>query len=165
MGALYSLIPSQNHTSLTWPRRLWAGGSIAYSCDPENRLQYFDSAELHERVESVQARGEKLLVCMVYSGCGGEPAIVERRCLVFLPADAPAVQRRDLEVKRDVRRDFAVTFAPTQHLLFRFTALSHNVHRLHYDSPFSRTVEGFGGNLYHGPLAVVFLLVLLKRFC
>jgi len=153
-----------------WPRRLWAGGSIAYSRDPGNRLQFFDSAELHERVESVQARGEKLWVWferrifrVPIAAAGGGPAITERRCLVFLPADAPAVQRRDLEVKRDVRRDFAETFAPTQHLLFRFSALTHNVHRIHYDSPFSRTVEGFGGNLCHGPLAVVFLLGLLKR--
>ncbi|KAI5854938.1 mitochondrial 3-hydroxyacyl-thioester dehydratase [Tricharina praecox] len=151
---------------------MWAGGSLAFSRAPGNRLSYFDEARLQERVESVQVRGEKLFVWferrMFRAPVGaGEPALTERRCLVFLPpvGEGPPAQQqqRMLEVKGDVKRDFVETFTPTQHLLFRFSALTHNVHRIHYDEGFSRTEEGYRGNLCHGPLAVVFLLGLLKR--
>jgi 3-methylfumaryl-CoA hydratase len=48
-------------------------------------------------------------------------------------------------------------------LLFRFSALTHNAHRIHYDLPYARDVEGFPGLVVHGPLLALLLLELSRR--
>jgi len=57
-------------------------------------------------------------------------------------ADAPVVQAGDGE--------WEIPVSPT--LLFRFSALTYNAHRIHYDRDFARDVEGYPGLLTHGPL-------------
>ncbi|KAA8913164.1 hypothetical protein FN846DRAFT_772555 [Sphaerosporella brunnea] len=152
-----------------WPRRMWAGGSITYSSYPANRLQFLDVAVLKERVESVQVRDDKLFVWFERAmhrmpDSGAEPAITERRCLVFLPPREPGTRQPPPQLlKPKNTTDFCETFHPTGHLLMRFSALTFNAHRIHFDTPFSVGEEGYRANLCHGPLAVAFLLGLLKR--
>ena len=43
-------------------------------------------------------------------------------------------------------------FTPTPTILFRFSAITFNGHRIHYDAPYARDVEGYGGLVVHGPL-------------
>jgi 3-methylfumaryl-CoA hydratase len=47
----------------------------------------------------------------------------------------------------------AIEVSPT--LLFRFSALTYNAHRIHYDRDYARDVEGYSGLLTHGPLQAV----------
>jgi hydroxyacyl-ACP dehydratase HTD2-like protein with hotdog domain len=142
---------------------MWAGGSIAFSNEP---LSFFDEAVLRERVESVQVKGDRLFVWFernmfrVPEGVG-EPAVAERRCLVFFPQGNHTPATQILRPRSEP--DFCETFTPTGHLLMRFSALTFNAHRIHYDSVFSKEEEGYRNNLCHGPLAVVFLLGLLRR--
>ncbi|KAF8534867.1 hypothetical protein BDD12DRAFT_754797 [Trichophaea hybrida] len=150
-----------------WPRRMWVGGSITFCRTAPLRI--FDEAVLNERVESVQIKGSKLFVWFERTMCrlplSATPAIVERRCLVFLqPVTTTTASTVIKSLKPKEKPDFVETFVPSQHLLFRFSALTFNAHRIHYDTPFSRDVEGYlRGNLCHGPLAVAFLLGLLER--
>ncbi|KAI5803137.1 hypothetical protein EDC01DRAFT_645966 [Geopyxis carbonaria] len=161
-----------------WTRRMWAGGSVAFS--PHHRLKLFDRAALAERVESIEMKGppggqdEKMFVTFerrMWSAPGnegelamvaGEEAVVERRSLVFMKdrTAAPAVAR---VVKPPREPEFKHTFTPTQHLLFRFSALTFNAHKIHYDSMFSREQERYPGNLCHGPLALVLLLEMVRK--
>jgi 3-methylfumaryl-CoA hydratase len=63
----------------------------------------------------------------------------------LLPApsgDGPAVRHADGE--------WAINITPT--LLFRFSALTYNAHRIHYDRDYARHAEGYPGLLTHGPL-------------
>jgi 3-methylfumaryl-CoA hydratase len=48
-------------------------------------------------------------------------------------------------------------------LLFRFSALTANAHRIHYDEPYATGVEGFPGLVVHGPLLAVYLAELARR--
>jgi hydroxyacyl-ACP dehydratase HTD2-like protein with hotdog domain len=57
--------------------------------------------------------------------------------------------------------EFSVTPDPV--LLFRFSALTANAHRIHYDERYATTVEGFAGLLVHGPLLALLLLELPRR--
>ncbi|KAJ2817039.1 hypothetical protein FBU31_006363, partial [Coemansia sp. 'formosensis'] len=57
--------------------------------------------------------------------------------------------------------DFTHVIDPSEILLFRYSALSWNSHRIHYDSPYARHVEGHPGLLVHGPLTCTLLLQLL----
>ncbi len=52
---------------------------------------------------------------------------------------------------------------PDTRLLFRFSALTFNAHRIHYDRPYATAVEGYPGLVVHGPLTAVLLLDLVRR--
>ncbi len=55
------------------------------------------------------------------------------------------------------------TITPTPTLLFRYSALIFNAHRIHYDYPYVTQVEGYPGLIFHGPLTAVMLLDLFER--
>jgi len=48
-------------------------------------------------------------------------------------------------------------------LLFRYSALTFNGHRIHYDRPYARQVEGYPGLVVHGPLIATLLMDLVSR--
>ncbi len=55
------------------------------------------------------------------------------------------------------------TLQPDPRLLFRFSALTFNAHRIHYDRDYARSVEGYPGLVVHGPLTAVLLLQLVRQ--
>ncbi len=67
----------------------------------------------------------------------------------------PPGERRDAQVSRTVN--------PTSALLFRFSALTYNAHRIHYDRDYARDVEGYPGLVVHGPLLAMLLADLFRR--
>jgi 3-methylfumaryl-CoA hydratase len=78
----------------------------------------------------------------------GEVKVVEEQDIVYrdaAPAPAPAATPVPLEADE---RAFPVD--PT--VLFRFSALTYNAHRIHYDRDYAREVEGYPGLVVHGPL-------------
>ena len=54
--------------------------------------------------------------------------------------------------------DVSRTIAPSPVLLFRYSALTYNGHRIHYDRPYVTEVEGYPGLIVHGPLQATLLL-------
>jgi 3-methylfumaryl-CoA hydratase len=56
-----------------------------------------------------------------------------------------------------------LTARPDPALLFRFSALTANAHRIHYDAPYCRDVEGYPGLVVHGPLLAILMLELPRR--
>lgn len=52
---------------------------------------------------------------------------------------------------------------PDPRLLFRFSALTFNAHRIHYDRPYAVQEEGYPGLVVHGPLTAVLLMELVRR--
>ena len=48
-------------------------------------------------------------------------------------------------------------------MLFRFSALTANAHRIHYDQPYATATEGYPGLVVHGPLLVLAMLELVRR--
>ena len=67
----------------------------------------------------------------------------------------PPGERREAEVSR--------TIDPTTTLLFRYSALTYNAHRIHYDRDYARTAEGYPGLVVHGPLLATLLVDLFRR--
>ncbi len=55
------------------------------------------------------------------------------------------------------------TLQPDTRLLFRFSALTFNAHRIHYDRAYATEVEGYPGLVVHGPLTAVLLLQLARQ--
>jgi 3-methylfumaryl-CoA hydratase len=56
-----------------------------------------------------------------------------------------------------------VEFTPDPVLLFRYSALTFNGHRIHYDQPYATEVEGYEGLVVHGPLQAILMLNLAAR--
>jgi 3-methylfumaryl-CoA hydratase len=74
-------------------------------------------------------------------------------------ADAPVPKPTPAPVGETFSREIA----PDPVLLFRYSALTFNSHRIHYDRPYVTEVEGYPGLIVHGPLIATFLSDLLRR--
>ncbi|WP_214402746.1 FAS1-like dehydratase domain-containing protein [Pseudonocardia lacus] len=59
--------------------------------------------------------------------------------------------------------DWALSTPTTPELLFRFSALTYNTHRIHYDQPYATGVEGYPGLVVHGPLLALLMLEIPRR--
>jgi 3-methylfumaryl-CoA hydratase len=83
--------------------------------------------------------------------------LTERQDIVYrgveaVPAgtNAPALAATGSHIRR---------VDPTPQLLFRYSALTFNGHRIHYDSPYATGVEGYPGLVVHGPLQATLLMM------
>ncbi|MEM6938503.1 MAG: MaoC family dehydratase N-terminal domain-containing protein [Pseudomonadota bacterium] len=145
------------------PRRMWASGRLAF----HSPLLVGQEAVRHTTCESALRK----------TGRSGRLAFVtlrheihqsERHCLTEWqelvyredpkpgdPVRVPPVARVDEEVSEEV------TFSST--VLFRYSALTFNGHRIHYDLDYARDVEGYKGLVVHGPLLAQLLLDFAER--
>jgi 3-methylfumaryl-CoA hydratase len=145
------------------PRRMWAGGRFVF----HRPLLVGQAVERVSTVQDVtvkQGRNGALcfvLVRHVVSGPDGV-ALEEEHDIVYrdnpgvgevAPAGKPV--RSDAEWSREV--------APSDPLLFRYSALTFNSHRIHYDRRYVTEVEGYPGLIVHGPLIATLLMDLLRR--
>lgn len=124
---------------------------------------------LSEKIANVEVKGsegeEKVFVRLrrlVLNG-SSSPLITEGRTLVFMrdrPADAPAPKMKNL--KPPAEPHYSHSLIPTPGLLFRFSALTFNAHRIHLDKQYCQQVEGHRNLLVHGPLSLVLMLEMLQ---
>lgn len=75
------------------------------------------------------------------------------------PVPAPAV----VELPALPAGAWSRTIVPDSRLLFRFSALTFNAHRIHYDRPYALHEEGYPGLVVHGPLTAILLLELVRH--
>ncbi|KAI1330243.1 hypothetical protein F5Y16DRAFT_363524 [Xylariaceae sp. FL0255] len=158
-------------------RRMWAGGKMTWpSKDGDVILKVGDEAEERTRLISATAKksqsvGEMVLVevekeISTKSGL----ALIDRRSWIFRPAldpkvHAAATKKLDLDVMRPtdiqdskVNDTLVRTFCWSPTGLFRFSALTFNGHKIHYNSDWAANVEGHHGLVVHGPLNLINML-------
>ena len=76
-------------------------------------------------------------------------------------AARPRSRRRTIRRRRTKR--WRREIRPDPVLLFRYSAVTFNSHRIHYDHPYATGVEGYPGLVVHGPLIATLLVDLLRR--
>ncbi|WP_436643196.1 FAS1-like dehydratase domain-containing protein [Microbaculum sp. FT89] len=141
------------------PRRMWAGGEIEWIGD----LRVGDRVTRRSTIEDVTAKwgrtGELCFVVVrhLYETERGT-AISERHDVVFREDGAGAAAPRYAEEAAELER----VVDPTPTLLFRYSALTYNGHRIHYDRPYATEVEGYPGLVVHGPLQSTLLQYLAR---
>jgi 3-methylfumaryl-CoA hydratase len=93
----------------------------------------------------------------------GELCIEEEQDIVYREPGppVPAPQVRALPPLPEGTWSRSIT--PDPRLLFRFSALTFNAHRIHYDRPYARHEEGYPGLVVHGPLTAILLLELVRQ--
>lgn len=140
------------------PRRMWAGGTLR-SLAP---VRIGEQAELRSRVTGVEEkRGKSGRLMFVTVGQtvlqGGHACVEEEQVIVYRGVD-PRPGVRAPAPGPAGNAAWSETFLPTAVTLFRFSALTDNAHRIHYDHPYATEVEGYPGLLVHGPLTALLLL-------
>ena len=144
------------------PRRMWAGSSIAFNTplyvgDEVRRVSTISDV-VHKQGNS----GELVFVTVAHQVFRGDAlAIEEQQNLVYRQADSgvPARAARPLPGEAQWSRQLH----PDPVLLFRYSALTFNSHRIHYDRDYATQVEGYRGLVVQGPLTATLLLDLLRR--
>jgi 3-methylfumaryl-CoA hydratase len=141
-------------------RRMWAGGSTR-ALGP---LRCGEPATRRSTVVSTQEKsGRSGSLTFVTVGQQifqrGELVVDERQDIVYLPT-RPQPQGDAAEQRTEAPGAASAgagswTIDVTPSLLFRFSALTYNAHRIHYDHDYSRQVEGYPGLLTHGPLQIL----------
>ncbi len=143
-------------------RRMWAGGTIR-TLGP---MRVGATIRRTSRVASIEMKeGRSGPLCFVavdhtYSD-DGAGVVVERHDIVYRGGGqagaGPQQQPSNLP-----ETEAAVTVATTPTLLFRYSALTFNGHRIHYDLPYARDAEGYAGLVVHGPLQATWMLHLAQ---
>jgi 3-methylfumaryl-CoA hydratase len=148
------------------PRRMWASSEIEF-------LSPFTTDTTIERTSKIAFIEEKQGASgpLVFVGvrhqtrCNGTIAVEETQTIVYrdapqvvIPPPLPAVTETLPEGWPIARH-----ILPTAPMLFRYSALSFNTHRIHYDLPYAREEEGYPGLVVHGPLTASLLLDLVAR--
>lgn len=96
----------------------------------------------------------------------GGPRVVEEQQVVYLPPrDHEPAGDADLHTSAPVADDatWSLDLSTDPVLLFRFSALTANAHRIHYDRDFARKVEGHPDLVVHGPMSALLLAELPRR--
>ena len=150
------------------PRRMWAGGRFEFI----RPLHIGEAATRTSRIADIQTktgRSGPLAFVRVEHAIVGEagPALREEHDIVYRaatkPAPAPNAEPTAAPQLAPTDEQFARTITPDPVLLFRFSALTFNGHRIHYDRRYVREVEGYPGLVVHGPLIATLLVDLLRR--
>ena len=142
------------------PRRMWAGGRLGFA-EP---LLAGTCAEKRSVVESAEHKhgrtGPLGFVTLRHEFWqNGHICLTEWQHLVYRQDPHPDTPRPVPPDARTDETDFrAVGFDST--LLFRYSALTFNGHRIHYDLDYARDVEGYGGLVVHGPLLAQHLMLM-----
>jgi 3-methylfumaryl-CoA hydratase len=146
------------------PRRMWAGSQFEF----RSPVRVGDAVERTSTIADVttkEGRTGKLVFVKVRHElrCNGaaDPAIVEFHDIVYRDAKKPGDV--DPPPTPAVQGDWQRTIVPDDVLLFRYSALTFNGHRIHYDRQYVTQVEGYPGLIVHGPLIATLLMDLVRR--
>ena len=145
------------------PRRMWAGSRVQWLAP----LVVGDEIKRVSKIESVthkSGRTGDLIFVLVKHEISNQKglAMIEEHDIVYRDAPgpddkpvAPTVAPSDAK--------WSKTITPDDVLLFRYSALTFNGHRIHYDRKYVTEVEGYPGLIVHGPLIATLLVDLVRQ--
>ncbi len=145
------------------PRRMFAGSRIEFRA----ALRAGQALVRTSRIDDVRCKqgrsGPLVFVNARHEiSAGGEPAVVEHQDIVYREAPQPG-EPAPAGLPAPADAQWSRRIEPDPVLLFRYSALTFNGHRIHYDRRYATEVEGYPGLVVHGPLIATLLLDLLRR--
>ena len=145
------------------PRRMWAGSRIEWLAP----LAVGDEIERVSKIESVTHKAGRtgdLIFVLVKHAISNQNglALVEEHDIVY--RDAPGQDDKPVApTPAPTGATWSKTITPDDVLLFRYSALTFNGHRIHYDRKYVTEVEGYPGLIVHGPLIATLLVDLVRQ--
>ncbi|MBY9067253.1 MaoC family dehydratase N-terminal domain-containing protein [Hyphomonas sp. WL0036] len=138
------------------PRRMWAG----------SRIEFFAPAKIGGELTKVSTiakisgktgrTGDMAFVTVRHAWSrGGASLMEEEQDIVFLPMPDHYAPPAPIPAPE---ADWQTPVPVDPVLLFRFSALTYNAHRIHYDAAYASDVEKYPGLVVHGPLQAIWLM-------
>ena len=149
------------------PRRMWAGGRLQFAHALNVGDEIVRSSTITQ-VDAKQGRSGALVFVTVRHEVRNAQGVAlrEEHDIVYRDHPAPGAVA-PVPALAPTDEHFSRAITPDPVLLFRYSALTFNGHRIHYDREYATGVEGYPGLIVHGPLIatllVDLLLVQLKR--
>jgi 3-methylfumaryl-CoA hydratase len=145
------------------PRRMWAGGALTFHAPLLAGVAAEKQSSVLKAERKAGRTGPLGFVTLEHQIWQGDTlCITDRQDLVyredpspFAPSPEPPMANTDEDSAIDAQFDST--------LLFRYSALTFNGHRIHYDLDYARQVEGYGGLVVHGPLLAQGLLLMASE--
>jgi len=149
------------------PRRMWASSELSY----ESPLRVGQTLRRNSRITDVrikEGRSGTLVFVDVQHEMMADDILstTELQHIVYRELPSPgSVTQQSVDIGDEAPRDeqWSRRIEPTEVLLFRYSALTFNGHRIHYDRPYATKVEGYPGLVVHAQLIATFLLELLNH--
>lgn len=147
------------------PRRMWAGSQFEFRSPVRVGDEVQRTSTIANVTEKSGRTGRLVFVKVRHElRCNGaaDPAIVEFHDIVYREAKQPT----DVEpppVAAPAGAPWQLEIVPDDVLLFRYSALTFNGHRIHYDRKYVTEVEGYPGLIVHGPLIATLLMDQIRR--
>ena len=145
------------------PRRMWAGGRFVFHHPLLVGEHYTRTSRILEVQQKEGRRGPLVFVIVRHEiGSAEKLALLEEQDIVYRdhPKTGDASPPPE-PAPKDARWERIIH--PDDVLLFRYSALTFNAHRIHYDYRYATQIEGYPGLVVHGPLIATLLLDLLRR--
>ncbi len=138
------------------PRRMWAGGRLTFDGHLLVDEVLTRRSEILKVSEKSGASGRMVFVTVSHVTTGAEGCVDEQQDIVYVaipdhytpPPPQPAPENPD----------WSHPFMADPARLFRFSAMTFNAHRIHYDLPYATGVEHYPGLVTHGPMQAMVLL-------
>lgn len=143
------------------PRRMWAGGRISFHRPLPLGTLATKRTTIADVAEKIGRAGAMTFVTVRHeiSGPAGL-AVTEEQDIVYRPdpvPGTPVLDPRPAPTDETLRDEWSCDST----VLFRYSALTYNGHKIHYDLTHAREVEGYPGLVVHGPLLATLLLELV----
>lgn len=145
------------------PRRMWAGGQLEFHAPLRAGLTTTKTTTVASAIHKEGRSGPLGFVKLRHDYTqGDESCVTEFQDLVYRQdpdpkAQKPVAPQARLDETQAETREFNST------LLFRYSALTFNGHRIHYDLDYAKDVEGYDGLVVHGPLLAQMLMLMAER--
>lgn len=149
--------------ALPLPRRMWAGGTLELLASlPPGAIVVRDSIVKDIAFKTGASGALAFMTIEHLWSADGTVAICEQQDIVYRDDPNHGEKPKPFAAESwDVEQ--AVEFNPDPVLLFRYSALTFNGHRIHYDHPYATGIEGYDGLVVHGPMQALVMLNLATR--
>jgi 3-methylfumaryl-CoA hydratase len=145
------------------PRRMWAGGRFVFHAPIPIGAAITRTSTIAAVSAKEGASGRLVFVTVRHAITrDGQPALTEEHDIVYRDLAAPGAPAAQPKAAPAQAR-WSRTIHPDPVLLFRYSALTFNGHRIHYDRTYVTEVEGYPGLIVHGPLIATLLIDLVRR--
>ncbi|MBT7076283.1 MAG: acyl-CoA dehydrogenase [Pelagibacterales bacterium] len=146
------------------PIRMYAGGEIIF----HKPILIGEEVKKISTIESIKNKvgsTGKLTFLRINHKISNNSGVLinEYQNLVYREDKNIQKTKANTSIKSPEEYDFGKVWKTSQEMLFRYSALTHNTHRIHYDFPYATNVEGYPDIVVHGPLMATFLLDLINN--
>lgn len=140
------------------PRRMWAGSRLSFIAP----IRIGDSITRDSTITDVTLKsgrsGELCFVTVAHRYNRDDQVLVEEEHDIVYRSDPTPGEPSKTPTPAADNATLSRTITPSAVMLYRYSALTFNSHRIHYDIDYCRDVEGYPGLVFHGPLSATLLL-------